>query len=235
MVIKGLNEKTELEDAKVVKIWGLQRTGSSATAFNFRKNTKSLVLQNTLGWKHSPKISLDYKGGTWRDNTLLKERKATGVLEFLKSQKINHVITIKNPFSWIYSYMNYRKKHGRTIFSMKDMVHKWNIHNKNYVEFVQANKNAYILQHENFIFNPEKEFKAACDKLQLVPTKEIKFTENRVSSSRQPKEKEQKFNKEYYLNKEYMKIFKKKLIDDIISRLDKSLVKYLDYNWEEYK
>lgn len=216
------------------KIYGLQRTGTNYISSLIEKNFENVkVFMNVGGWKHgniirypNNKIMLQktdkYTSNKYRNVNLVK----------LFKENVNFIVTVKNPYTWILSYLNhYRLEKNKE--NIKEIVKLWNTRYSNYKKFIEKGT-SYLIKYEDVLENYLKILKEIMKKFHLKKSeKKFKPIKNKLKANVDSTigvVKDEVFNKtEYYINPEINKIFNKKEIKTINYFLDKDLVSFYGY------
>lgn len=163
------NKNTELQQkTSYIKIFGLQRSGTNAVCSFVEQSFNVNVLQNYLGNKHTP---FDWKTlesalGEIEGFGLTKSE-LDEISKLVREKKLNFIINIKDPISWLGSYYKYQKK--KTLYKNPEanfefsetfarrVLKAWEANILSWLSFFQKNPELCILiQHEEVLSGLER-------------------------------------------------------------------------------
>ena len=160
-------------NSKVVKLYGIERSGTNWIQSLLELNTDAVVLTNTVGWKH----------GIIHDN---------GDHNF---QSVNALVISKNPYHWYQSIMRYKGELGA-----KYWYQKYAMLYRDYLDFVPDDffVKKEIIRYEDLLANPESIVADICKKFGLKMDDEFTNPKKVFMSKDFSKER-----KEMYLSSDY--------------------------------
>lgn len=179
-------------------LYGIQRSGTNIleTLWNNNFNKKIIVYED------------DYKYPTHKHYRLYKtyvnyndfDRDVKAVLKIPQNTKMNYIIMIKEPYSWLVSYKKWAIKCKWENVTIEHMMYEYNNFYNMWIKWRENNKNIYILNYNLILLNQIKLMQS------LAATFKLLFLSNKLIV---PKSipKTGIFNQErrdYYINKLYM-------------------------------
>lgn len=230
------------ENTELVKIFGLQRSGTNWLSFLIKENFNNVeTLINTGGWKHGHYMV------PW------------------SLQKEAHVATIiKNPYSWLVSVYNYwgpkRKKNigpdlrgvefkdfvrnrylGEKqrgipfLIRAKNPVQQWNNMNIHWLSIRLANKRSCFVTYETIMANLSRSMEVIGKTLELEQKNKDKWVDNKKTFLPGDDSKinvsKETFNKAYYQNESWKSFYTPELIEFINGELDLDLMTQFGYTF----
>jgi len=214
-------------DITFIQQYGLQRTGTCYLNWLLNNNFENIRV--LAGDKHTRPIDItkiepqnfDSSHMTHQLTTNMK----TQLVKAAESKQLKYVISIKNPYSWIKSWYRYKPNSG----SIETVIKTWNKKNNIFLDFYNNNiDNAFIVLYQDLIINYEDILSQIEQKFNLQKTGDlITNIEKRMTRGYTPGNRN--FNKNYYINREYMNEFNKKQITKIKTLTDKKLLESLGY------
>jgi len=232
---------------KYFKIYGLERTGTNYTSSLIEENFDYVkVFMNIGGWKHGHLIKYPNKKIMFKtvDFKSFKKYKNTGLINLFKKNKIEFLITVKNPYTWLNSYLEfygkekpYQKFVERNDENIVKIIKLWNNSYQNYKKFLERG-DAHLIRYEDILSNYLYFLRKMMKNFNLKK-KNDKFgnIHNKLRANpdgNMGKVKNQIFDKKnYYLQPEVNKIFKNREIKLINRHLDKDLVEFYGYRIED--
>lgn len=134
------------------KIYGQMRTGTNYLTTLILKNfLDTKMFMNVGGWKHgfmtipnhTDLVAQQYT----RDNLNVQE-----TLKLFVNKLVHFIVVIKNPYMWIVSISEYKKKPITPQF-VKEHINIWNDHYSDYMKHIQ-NGTAFLVKYETLLVDP---------------------------------------------------------------------------------
>jgi hypothetical protein len=217
---------------KFIKIYGVRRTGTTYLQVALEKSF-DWVFVNQEGNKHNFPAKSIYNILDDKEEIPYKDYK-------LNYDNFYFIITIKNPYAWIYSITKWGKKPGRDPRSLKyyhleydefvrDQCDVFNGRYKSWIDLYEKHlSRGYIFIWENTLIDGGYIcFRKIQDKFGLSPKGKI-YTENNIITTA-GKANQYKFNKDFYINKEYLSRYESNIKKIIYNKIDWKLLERL-YN-----
>ena len=230
----------ENHDVELVKIYGLQRSGTNWLTFLINENFQNVrVLVNEGGWKHGHYMI------PW---TMGKE---------------THVVSlIKNPYSWLVSVYNYwgpnRKKNIGPdlrgvefedfvrnrylaekqrgipfLLRAKNPIQHWNNMNIHWLSLRLSNKRSCFITYETLMENLGQSLTIVGQSLGIKPKYENKWVDNDKTflpgDDNQWKTADEVCDREYYKNQGWKSHYTPELLEFVNSELDLDLMVQFGY------
>jgi len=240
-----------------IKLYGVPRSCTNLVKLLLHDNFSNVtVLSNVLGWKHgNHPESVDWSGKDWdlinnpngvSSLDFVTEEELNSIKKIYEDKQMNYVICLKDPYSWLVSYSKYQARESiisRSILSFKGINRKklteyvslWNARHRNWTELLKNNSNSTMIRYEDILKKPDSTLQELSDffnleKINHVVMPEFALSRNPEEVGKLPKHEDKIFNKtDYYLNKEYLKYFKKDDLKLIAKNIDGDLVSYFGY------
>jgi hypothetical protein len=117
----------------MIKIYGVQRTGTNYLTALIEKNIKVEVFTHDFGWKHGDVawpsqylVNTENKRSVERQEYLRK---------LISNKRLIGIVLIKNPYTWIKSIERYAKKCWPHELTIEEYFNFYNQRYKGYLEF----------------------------------------------------------------------------------------------------
>lgn len=136
----------------IIKQWGLQRSGTNLTQWMLEKHFKNVrVYSNAGGWKYAvPSNVLEFPNLPFPNNR----------------PPDYHIITIKNPYSWFYSFKQYSLKKPPSLYNFPifneiennttEIIKLWNDYTIEYLDWVSYDSSCMLVKYEDLVFSTDK-------------------------------------------------------------------------------
>ena len=141
------------------KIYGQKRTGTNYVASLITQSFMNVnVYMNVGGWKHGPIIEFP---NSYNLLNTVDKKTAQGInknktIELFKNKEIYFIVTIKNPYMWMYSISQFENKKLNESYIISK-IKEWNTNYLNYKTYIEQNK-AYLIKYEDIIQDQKKIF-----------------------------------------------------------------------------
>lgn len=227
---------------KFVKIYSLQRSGSNYTEWLIQNNFKDIkVFSNIMGWKHGRPIEpseVDWSGLNWEETIQISkqffprhsaelEPYREQLEEAIKKEEVRHVVCMKNPYSWYFSWTK-NPKHRHSEF--KKWISMWNNRNEEYFDFFIRHENSTIVKYEDYFDGYGRVLERVGKELDLEPKDEWRDKKTvigpRLSMSGQ------RFDMNFYKEKRYLVSLGEGMVEKIGNEIDPDFLKALGYSNE---
>jgi len=210
-----------------IKIHGLQRTATNYVSYLIDENienTKCLV--NIGGWKHGHYC-----------------------VPWTLDREIDVVVVTKNPYAWCLSLYNYTKpqmsfdqfikrpiifgepKGSPFLLKAANPIQHWNSMNFHWLSIVMNEKKVCFVSFESFLNNAEdmvfriaNYFGFDCKKVFKNTNKITNPSEENINLSNQD------FDKNFYINKSYLKSFSPESLNFVKQQIDADVLHQLGYS-----
>lgn len=192
---------------KMVKQYGLQRTGTNYVERLLRLNYDVRVLTNKGGWKHGP-----YR------------------LPELLGEDLDCIVSIKNPLSWLWSMHKYKPngEHFRTHVRNGRYINLWNEYYRAFDKLRLDHHKVIVVRYEDVLENTQTTIERIAYLLGLESTtKTFQDVETVIRSGHRVTRV--KFDRSFYLKKKYLGSFDKELLTFAFMALDKELLREYGY------
>lgn len=197
-----------------IKIYGLKRTGTAYLTWLFQYNLKDTIIfvDYPVKKNYSPQIINDIKTKNKKNYTLSSDLMEPTIINYPF-----YILCIKSPYSW---YLSMCRFHRISAFPVREgYIKLWNKRNREYQEFFRDNVFvSRIVKYEEMLNNPS----GVCD---IFSSFRQPYFMNCLDNVRNGK----KFNRDYYVNEEYISRFSKKDLRVFDGELDKDLMDILEY------
>lgn len=234
---------------KYFKIYGLERTGTNYITSLIGKNFSNVkVFMNIGGDKHKNLIQFPTKKQIFEhvSKDIYNKYKNINLKQLFDQKKIIYLICVKNPYTWIDSYLNYYgnnkpwlKQLDRTEENIIYATKLWNSRYKNYSKYIKEGS-AYVVIYEEILDNYNDFLRKMMKKFNLKK-KEKNFIniEKKLRANSEDtigRVGFKKFDKkDFYLQSPIDKIYKEKEFNLINKYLDNDLLKFYGYKVQKYK
>ena len=229
------------KDHEYIKIYGLQRSGTNYLTHLINENLeKTQVLVNLGGWKHG------HYAAPW-----------------MVGKEVHVLLITKNPYSWLVSVYNYwgvnrkinvgpdlrgvsfedflknklyleKQRDIPYLFRSSNPIQHWNNMNFHWMTVRLNQKKLLHVSYEELIEEPEATVKSVAENYDLKIKNEIKNEEKIFTPSGEtPKTGEEKFNKDFYSQNQFMNMYTPELIEYVNEQLDLDVVLRLGYFFVE--
>ena len=224
-----LNVKQQLPS---VKIFGLPRVGTNYTRYLLESNFVVNVLVDRGGWKHgyiSPALHPKR-----RCIMLCKDPYAwlCSVFRYYSDPHFE-VVTLDNSSFDAFIRSEFTLAHLGMVLAFANPIQCWNQMNRHWLHIPITERSLFLVRYENLLAHPEKEITKLATRLKLARKSEAFDTpRNSLVATRDEEEmvqKDTKFDKAYYTEKQYMSEYTSKQLDFVKVRLDPDIVKRLRY------
>ena len=226
---------------KFIKIFGARRTGTNYLNVVL---SKSFIIFPFHFYGHKHNIIHDEMHNILNNKNEIKYND-----EPLNRNNVFVVISIKNPYAWILSIIKWAKKNGKDPKSLKyyDMTNEefiikeckiYNDKYKNWIDFYYRYvENCYIFLWENSLFkNIDKHIEIIKNKFGLPYSeyKDSSFVDGNINAH--SKVTSTTFNRDYYINMEYMDKYTPKQLKLARENIDWSIFNriHINRNLEKY-
>jgi hypothetical protein len=199
--------------AKVVKQFGLQRTGTNYLLQLLKANYKVEVLTNGGGWKH----------GRYKVPQIL-------------GHEVDCVCMVKHPLAWLDSMFRYEglgpysyQKFERYV-RRGTLVEHWNHAYSNWLDAAAKMKKCKMvfLRYDKLLAHPKESCGIMADLLDLERRdRPFKGRFNRMANDGTISKK--KFKRKYWIAKEYLKHYRPPLVEFVMGMIDKELLGAFGY------
>lgn len=142
------------------KQFGAERTGTNYIRQLMLENIKDVVIfENIWGWKHGePFTHQEIKD--WYAKEINDPIDRLGRI-ITPEDKVHPLVIVKNPYTWLNSIVDYRKRESRSI-DLAAEYKKFNTIYRAYKDIIEAGGNdifstGYAVQYENLLIDSEKE------------------------------------------------------------------------------
>lgn len=232
---------TEL-DPKIeyIKIHGLQRSGTNYLAHlideNFKK-TKALV--NLGGWKHGAYSAPWYLGKEVHVAVIVKNPyswlascyrywgpgKKLRIGPSLDGVSFDHFVRNRCYFE--------RQRDVPFLFRASNPVQHWNNMNFHWMSIRMNAKRLFVIAYEKLVEDNEKILNAMQEHLNLERSNAdlVGCDKTFKPAGEKAKPTDEKWDKSYYANAEYMKMYSQDLLDFVNEELDMDIMVKLAYNY----
>jgi len=232
---------------KFIKINGARRSGNNYVEWLMNHNFKNVhvfFLGNVTGWRHGlPPTSVDWSGGDWDEPGWLANKShmkrlfsSIGGLQYeidnaFADNEVRYVFCVKNPYAYYHStskIWGHPKGHPKDTIA-KEYVDWWNSVNRAYIDFARERPTrCYVVFNEKLIVDPETEVNNIATRLDLKRTDTF-VNQPDVVMVNGPISKGNKFNANFYINREYLNDYSTKTINEINSYIDMGVMENLGY------
>jgi len=209
-----------------IKQYGIQRSGTNYTQWPLENNFKGRVFHFQLGSKHMEHPThIDWKHRkTWKGHHIDPNTKQH-VIKAVEDKTIRYLITAKDPYSWIISYKRWVKNH---TLNSDGLARRWNAKHQNWYDLARQYDLAMIVRYEDLLTDFNKTMEKIKSSLQLTQKRDsfVNMTRRFLAS---PALTQKKFDKDYYLNRKYIKELTEQDIDNCREYISPELMKNLGY------
>ena len=206
---------------KFIKVYGEQNSGTIYLEWLLKKNLDIVLIDSfNFGWKH----------------------RVAPTKEELNEKMINEVVymcLVKNPYSWLLS-MHKRPYNHESLAKLsfadfirysfgdyRNPVVMWNIKNSSYLKLADYVNCHEMVRYEDLLAKPDEFVTDMSNKYGFAKDVFFKNITNLLTNKHGIKQ--QKFNKEYYLNDEWRKNLRTEHIKLINQYIDVELMDKLNY------
>jgi hypothetical protein len=205
---------------RIIKIFGLQRTGTNYVEWLIRNNFKNIfVFTNQLGWKHglppnalrrlmdSNLAALDEndRAELFKHKWFSSSDRVEPIRAMLAERRINFVFMIKDPYSW---YLSFARYSGFRPFPIRiQAIQKWNQFYQSAIAFQAAHSDCSIMiKYEDLLGN----MPATMDRVRLQFGFPPVATYLDISRTLRPGfvVSQNEFNRGYYLEEKFLERYK---------------------------
>lgn len=196
-----------------LKQYGLQRSGTNYTRMLLLKNYFTNIVANEGGWKHGYYQAT----GSFRNEAHL-------------------IITVKDPFAWLvsicrYSFVHIRKtlpefirtKYGFEGLCNSNPIVHWNTMNLHWSNLILNSHKVCVVRYEDLLEYPQEVCDVVAKRVGLY-RQENQFYIPKGKVSQNTTEGSGVFDRDFYLQKRYMKAFTGEDVKFIRSQLDERLL-----------
>lgn len=218
------------------KIYGQKRTGTNYLVSCILKNFLDVeVFMNVGGWKHS--IIKEFPNNIDPDEKLdaptKKKIGTTKIIDLFKNNNINFLITIKNPYMWIYSVSIFEKEPLTSEYVIKK-IQLWNEHYSDYKNYIENGK-AYLVKYETILEQPTETLDKIKKEFNLTNNHIYTFECNKLRANNdgtKGKTLDVLFDRTIYTKIEPSKHLTSDIIKTINNTIDITLMNFYGYNIE---
>lgn len=184
---------------KEIKIYGLKRTGTNYIKALIEKNFDATIDDNKGGWKHGPYIKNE-----------------------LQYKETDVIVMIKDPVAWLDSLRRYLKSQWSPDFFMKHYIWEYNTMYMHWINIKLDSHKLIVIKYENLAYNTEDTLHMIAERLDLRQTLlPLNIIPGVIKSGGQITDI--KFNKDYYINKQYIQHYSPHTIELIYKMLNPEL------------
>lgn len=213
---------------KIIKIYGLQRSGTNYLSTLLQKNFDVEVWMNLGGWKHGFINKNPSKDEIFNNTDYLTKLKYKDeyIIDLFSNKQVNFLCIVKNPYNWLISYKKFldltKKK-----FELVNSVNLWNDIYLNYI-----NNDITIIRYEDLLNNFNKTLLLIKDKYDLKSKTKNFINENKVLKRNADKNIGETLNEKFINKKINIKeYFSSKELKIINKTLNKDLMKKFNYDY----
>jgi hypothetical protein len=226
---------------KIVKIYGLRRTGTNYLQWLLANNFRQLVvLTDSMNWKHGLPTELTKKvvsrlsgSLTNKDYTLSTDLNELSNLD-LSEDSMAHILCVKDPYSW---YQSICKWNGIDPFPLTnnklEQLFLWNYMGEKYIEFKEKyypRPRTLVVKYEDMLSKPHRMLYGFAYVLGLDlisnpmrPTQFVDNVNNVYDGTSFVK------RRHFYATKKYLTLYFEKDFAMMRKFLDKKVIKRLGY------
>lgn len=222
---------------KYIKIYGAKRTGTNYITTILHENFLNLeTFMNVGGWKHGNIIEFPKKYNLLKyvDNDTKKRININDTINLFKNNMVKFIVTIKNPYMWINSIINYSgiKCIKDNKFIIKQ-IKLWNKLYNNYKKFIITGK-AELVKYEKLLEEPDiilvnlskkNNWKRKYENSFNLETKYLRANSDNTIGEHY----NYFFDKKKYINTDIKKVLTKNTIKIINDNIDLSLLEFYKY------
>ena len=226
----------------IIKLYGLERSGTNYIKAIIEKNIiNTRVLNNLYGRKHDPYIEPDlniYNPRTDpRVQTDLTESELEIIHQKFKNKDVGYIILIKDPMSWMLSYnrgVHVSNFPTQSVPLSQDSIKKYmKKYNDTYLNwynnlFLKKQDRTLFIQYGKLLTDYKSVLHKISDKFKIKlnkNTEDIKgYMTTGLDAAYYKNITNVPFNKQYYLNKEYLEYFSSSDIDLVTKCLDPKII-----------
>jgi len=228
-----------------VKQYGERRTCTNLAKYFVEQNTVGVeVLASVLGWKHgfhSGKI--DWSGETWGEEygRPLKDqvKNLLEIKEAYTAGELRYLVCVKDPYSWCLSFARYQRKinpvgYVRPAY-LKNIIGVWNKKYLNWEKLLNSVELSFLFRYEDFLREPRSVRERLLKSLCLPGSQKSslsfpqKFSRGGQRLNKKNAFSSTAFDRDYYLNRRYMKFYNSDHKGIFRKCLDIALAKRLGY------
>lgn len=227
----------------VVKIYGLERTGTNYLEWLLKNNFVGLlVLTNELGWKHGdpekyfsgliengtcyvekPDVKAHFCGRSFRDPMVVE-----WTVRLITKSRMFCVIMVKNPYSWYESFAKYARFPLQPI--RRQEIRRWTTRNQTWCELHDRNRTRFmVMKYEDLL----EDMPSCLLRLQLTFALEARSSwidcTNRLNPAIHISP--ERFDRDYFLRRQYLQKYMCSDFEEINHELEPALMKRFDYEY----
>lgn len=218
------------------KIYGEKRTGTNYLVSCILKNFLDVdVFMNVGGWKHG--IINEFPNNIDPDKKLdafiINKINITKIIDLFKNNNINFLITIKNPYMWIYSVSIFEKKQLTSEYVISK-IQLWNKHYSDYKNYIENGK-AYLVKYETLLEQPTETLDKIKQKFNLTNNSVYRFERKKLRANNdgtKGKTLDVLFDRTIYTKIEPSKHLTNDIIKTINNTIDITLMNFYGYDIE---
>jgi len=201
-----------MQSENIAVVFGLYRSGTSFLSKSLIANTIDCLIfdrdkhecYKKLKLRHADRLTVFKSGDCSNNNGLEIENDKDPY-----SKRYKYILIYKNPYSWYisykYRYKDYNVEMGTT--DINNIISGWNGFHGAWINFLSDKENYCIINYEDLISNFKKEFSTICNILGISRRRKL-LDYSQYDHHVSPRHFSF-FDKNYYLNQDYLKLITK--------------------------
>ncbi len=208
-----------------IKQYGMYRTGTNYLRALLCANYNTRVLTNTLGHKHS----LPEDWSKWAGRQHVRGKFLDSLTQAVADNEVGAMISIKNPYGSVYSYVKWRDGWHQPIQSLRLHVHDYCVAwNHTYKAWFQLTVPKIVVKYEDLLQSHTRTLTQIATQFILPARTHYRDIPNRVEAGDRHTNVEH--DRKFWIKQSYMKLLPTWARNSISTLIDWDLLEELQYS-----